>query len=181
MPSAQAVNPTPLGRVACRCSTNRFTASLISISFSCLVDITLMPKLGSPLKKAKLSTSANPSRMVAMSPRVTRVPSGRVRRTISSNSAPVYAWPFVRSRISPDSERMAPPGRSTDQPRTARATWSRVRPVLAQCVFGDLDGNLERAGTHQLGVGHLGQADHLLANPFRELLERGLVEVAVYL
>ena len=56
-------------------------------------------------------------------------PSGRVSTVMSSNSGAVYFWPRVRTRISPASVRMEPPGRSSEDVRTAPATWSKVRPL----------------------------------------------------
>ena len=89
MLSDQIVSFTPGGRVASRCAAYSRTAWAMAISFSVGVAWTATAKLGLPSKKAKDSTSAKPSLMVAMSPNRRRTPSGRVNSTICSNSAPV--------------------------------------------------------------------------------------------
>ena len=68
------------------------------------------------------STRRAPSTTVATSPSRRRLPSGRVHRTRSSNSAPRYTCPMVRSRISPPSVRTDPPGRSSDERRLTMST-----------------------------------------------------------
>ena len=82
---------------------------------------------GSPLNSEKYSTSTNSSRISAISRSSTRVPSGLVRTTISSKSRPTYAWPLVRTWMSPASDRMEPAGRSSEPKRMAWATSAKVR------------------------------------------------------
>ena len=48
--------------------------------------------------------------------------------TSLSNSAPRYAWPIVRRRISPLSLRTDPPGMSSDERRTASEMSSNDKP-----------------------------------------------------
>ena len=71
--------------------------------------------------------------MKAISPNNKRVPSGRVTNTILAKSYASYAWPFARNNISPLSERIAPPGISIDERRTAAT--SSVKVKLYSCNF----------------------------------------------
>ena len=106
----------------CRC-----TISEISIAFSSPTRKTFTNAQRSPLKYDSRSFSSNPSMTVVTWPSRSRVPSGRVRRTICSKSSTSFAWPFVRSNTSPPSFTLIdPPGRSTDDLRIAIANSSKV-------------------------------------------------------
>ena len=124
----QTVSETPSGRRACASATYPVARAAMSSALWSPVRKTETIIVGSTSKRASWSVSSNPSTTVATSPRRRRLPSARVQSTRSSNSAPRYACPMVRSRISPRSVRTEPPGRSSEDRRTASATWSNVMP-----------------------------------------------------
>ena len=126
--SCQTVIEIPSGNVAWVRSTKSLTSRPMSSALWSPVRKTESRTVGSMSKRANWSVSAKPSTIVATSPRRSRVPSALVTRTMSSYSAPRYACPIVRRRISPLSLRTTPPGRSSDDRLTARATSSKVSP-----------------------------------------------------
>ena len=130
------VSVTPSGRRARASSTYCMASSAISTALWSPVRKTETSIVGSKSKRAYWSVSSKPSTTVATSPSRRRLPSGRVHRTRSSNSAPRYACPMVRRRISPPSVRTDPPGRSSDERRTASATWSNVSPCRRRSFSG---------------------------------------------
>ena len=119
--SAQTARSTPAAgsSVATRC----FTASAISMASSASDFRTRTKMLSRPSYWLMRSTSANPSRMTATSPRRRMLPSGAARSTMSSNSSPVSRLALVRSRRSPAPVRISPDDRLSEDTRTAAATW----------------------------------------------------------
>ena len=124
----QTVSEMPSGRCVSAASTYSPASAAISIALWSPVRNTETSIVGSMSNRAYWSVSSNPSTTVATSPSRSRLPSARVHSIRSSNSALRYACPIVRSRISPRSVRTDPPGRSSDERRTASATWSNVIP-----------------------------------------------------
>ena len=132
--SCQTVSKMPAGSVGRVRSTYSWTRAAMSSALWSPVRKTEISTVGSASKRANWSVSAKPSTTVATSPSSSRVPSARVSRTRLSYSLPRYAWPIVRRRISPLSLRTEPPGRSSDERRTALATSSKVSPWRRSAV-----------------------------------------------
>ena len=109
-------------------ATNSRTRCVIASASCSPMRNTLSKAVGSPSKRAARSSSAKASCTFAICPIVTRVPSDLVSSTRSSKSAPRYAWPSTRSSVWPESDLIAPAGKSSDDLRTASATMSNVRP-----------------------------------------------------
>ena len=126
--SCQVVSRMPSGSRGWVSSTYCFTRSEMARALWSPTRNTFTMTAGSPSKRADWSVSAKPSTTVATSPMRRRVPSGRVVSGSAANSAPRYACPSVRSRISPPSVSRLPPGRSSEARRMAEATRSKVSP-----------------------------------------------------
>ena len=86
--SCHTVSATPAGTWLCAMATYSYTRSAISIALWLPVRNTDTRMVGCTSKRPYWSVSANPSTTVATSPNWSRLPSGRVQRTIFSYSSP---------------------------------------------------------------------------------------------
>ena len=104
------------------------TAFDILRASSSFVFLTIISAEASPLIRALMGSSVNPSRIDARRSNVITSPVGLARTTMEAISSPVYFRPTVRTRISSPRVRMVPPAMFKLLRRTALDTSLKVKP-----------------------------------------------------